>query len=300
MNNIKNTLIFIHIPKAGGSTLATIINRNFSQDEIFGVRVAEIEKIYKNKDSFAAKIAERKGKIRFFSGHVPYGVHQYFSSPCDYINVLRHPVDRIISEYYYILKSRKHECHLAMKNKTLKEYVSSNMDIVSNYQTRLLSGRWAVLCGVSELSKNALREAKNNLRKYFKIVGILERFDETLLVLKKSFGWKNIYYTKKNVTKDRHNKIYLSKDEIPEDIISIIRRNNVMDLELYSFANHLLDESIKNYGTSFSDDLSIFKRRNKIYWIIVYIFTLIWERTTKRIIRKFLKIFCKIKKYVLL
>ena len=53
---------------------------------------------------------------------------------------------------------------------------------------------------------SVLREAKKNLRRHFSFVGISERFDETLLLLGRTLGWRHVYYRPKLVNKNKPDK----------------------------------------------------------------------------------------------
>ncbi len=55
------------------------------------------------------------------------------------------------------------------------------------------------------------------IRAHFAVVGLSEKVDESLLLLKRSFGWKNIFYIKANVNKNR-----LAKEEVSKGTLNII------------------------------------------------------------------------------
>ena len=110
------------------------------------------------------------------------------------------------------------------------------------------------------IAPDALDRAKQNLRNNFKVVGVTERFDETLVVMKKTFGWGDVFYLRANTTLAKKRAGVIS----PE-IRDIILKNNELDFELWKFAGTLLDRSLANYGSSFKDDLRRFRRTNALY-----------------------------------
>lgn len=103
--------------------------------------------------------------------------------------MLREPVKRIISNYYFILKRGNHHTHkpLVENNYSLKEYVSSGIIAdTENAQVSLLSNNIDAPHG--SCAQEMLRTAIENLDQYFSIVGLTEYFDETLLFLKDHYN----------------------------------------------------------------------------------------------------------------
>ncbi len=252
----KNTLIFLHVPKVAGTTLMQILRRQFPANTEHNIYTRSIGHLEDLKNLSKEEIS----KLRLVHAHSPLVPHTFLVQGCDYITMLRNPVERVISQYYFILFSSESSVDGFRKDMTLRDYVESGAAIVNNMHVRLLCGiATPFTFDVGEpLPTNALEIAKENLKKHFKVVGITERFDESLLILQKSFGWKNVYYSRQYVSKKR-----LSQDEISPDILSIIEENNKLDKKLYEFAQSLLHESIEEYGPSFGKDLTHFKTRNR-------------------------------------
>jgi hypothetical protein len=131
---------------------------------------------------------------------------------------------------------------------SLKDYVSSGISKeMDNGQVRQLGGS-----KLSFVSKEHLEDAKNNIENCFSIVGFTERFDETLILLKKRFGWK-INYIRKNVTKNRPKK-----EQIDKATQEIIRRNNKLDLKLYDVVKKKFDKVISQID-GFKKEVIFFK-----------------------------------------
>ena len=82
----------------------------------------------------------------------------------------------------------------------------------------------------------ALERAKQNLRSHFDVVGLTEQFDTSLRLLRRRFGWKVRFYTRKNVTR-RKDQI----DDLDPETHSLLREANALDIELYQFARELFD-----------------------------------------------------------
>ncbi len=82
--------------------------------------------------------------------------------------------------------------------------------------------------------------AKSNLDRYFSVVGLVERFDETLILLQKAFSWQPPLYIKQNVTSEAEKK----HAEISKATVEKIKQYNAMDVELYDYAVQRFEEQL--------------------------------------------------------
>jgi len=259
----EKLLIFLHIPKAAGTTLYGIIEHQFPHNAIFTIGGVNIQK---SINEFKNLPKKERQKIRCLRGHMPFGLHNYWTQSAIYITLLRHPVARIISHYYYVLRTPGHYLHnkVTSKKMSLSDYVDSGVSPeLTNGQTRLISGVEKVdsVNGNEPVSADILEVAKRNLN-HFAAVGLSERFDESLILFKRLLGWKNIFYVEQNVTRSRP-----SIQEISRQTIRIIENHNKLDLELYEFAKQKFEQLICEQGASFKSELRTFQRLNKVYGI---------------------------------
>jgi hypothetical protein len=227
--NENKIAIFVHIPKTAGSTLRSILKKQYDSPEIcFGNKEEMISKL----NNFSE---EKWEQIKCINGHILFGIHQYLSNrPYVYYTMLRDPVEHVISEYYYILREPHNMAHDKVKNMSFEEFITSDefKGRTSNRQTCFISGE----------RKNDLSHAKENLSQYFSVVGITEMFDESVFLMGKELGWKGVSYKKKkNVTQNRPKS-----DEFPKHVIEIIKENNELDIELYNFGKQLLEKKIQS------------------------------------------------------
>ena len=61
-------------------------------------------------------------------------------------------------------------------------------------------------------TREIVEQAKYNLRHHFSVVGLSERLEESLALMKMRFGWKLSSYSSFNVTRSRPKK-----RDLPED-----------------------------------------------------------------------------------
>ena len=205
MPEAKATVIFIHVPKAAGTTLHRIIETAVSAVENI---YHQWRKILSNPSRSSKKLSpSRKKKIKMLRGHMPFGLHALLPQNATYITILRHPVERIISHYYYVLRTPEHYLHadVAANKIDLENYVYRGISTeLDNGQTRLLSGYLSGAVHNQDIdyggcTREMLEKAKNNLSNHFSVVGLSEHFDESLLLMKQRLGWRSPYYVKHRV-----------------------------------------------------------------------------------------------------
>ena len=262
-----NTIIFLHIPKTGGRSLQNILLRKYSSDEV-------ITDAHNRLDEIAEWSDDRKRRIRYLQGHFIYGAHKILPQKCSYITNLRDPIDRVISHYYFIKRSTSHPLHdtVVRQDMNLEDYITSGVcDEVSNDQARLIAG-------VSRSSPvdldEMLKMAKDNIDSKFLVVGLLEEFNKTLVLLKRRLGLRNIFYGIRNKTVGRP-----LKEQIPERTLRLISERNYADIELYAYAKENLSEIIEGEGTTFINEVRIFELLNRPYSNVFHL-----ARTMKNII----------------
>ncbi|MBN1257224.1 MAG: sulfotransferase family 2 domain-containing protein [Planctomycetes bacterium] len=259
MPNPEPLQIFLHIPKAAGSTLQAIIYNNFRPEEIYWI---DPNRIDESLAEFADLSEEAQGRIRLLGGHMGFGVHQLAKRPCKYFTMLREPVARIISMYHYIRTDPQHFLYHEVNAMALQDFVKTGVSAqFANGQTRLLDQS---LCGKSigsleradykECTSASLARAKANLRDHFTVIGISENFNASLLLLKQTFGWNRISYSKINVNRKRP-AIF----NINIETLTAIAEANKFDTELYLYGKELLREKITGEGTKFFFKMMLFK-----------------------------------------
>lgn len=270
-----DTLIFLHIPKAAGTTLNKIIDRQFKGNAIFAnnkVVRSELGDDWKKHDpihreEIAKKhlqslSSEEKKSIKLLRGHMEFGWHSYFENSCTYITFLRNPIERVISQYYYIkrLKGHKLEQIISDENLSLSDFVERGLSVVTdNGMTRKIAGL-SDNVGFQQYDRGLLDVAKQNIEKHFKFVGISEHFDESLMILGDVLGWKNLHYYNRNVTVNRTKALTIEQSEIDK-----VKKHVDLDLELYDFALKSFNSTYALKQDEYNRKLKKFQNLNATY-----------------------------------
>ena len=251
------TVLFIHIPKAAGSTLQTIVRRQYRWWQVYTIGGSDISAAVQKFRS----LPERKRKhLRLVMGHMPYGIHECVPRPSAYFTLMRHPVYRMLSHYQYVRRTATHYLHEAVTkdNLSFREYSESELSSeLHNGQARLLAG----LTGADGMSEDVFATARANLDS-FATVGIAESFDESVLLMQHRFGWGTPYYVKKNVTPPAATP---SIDSYTRQ--AILERNEV-DVALYQYATDRLRTEVAEEGPAFQLKLEQLRKMNQHYMCI--------------------------------
>lgn len=221
-------LIFLHLPKNAGTSMNSILKKNYSSDEIYEVRF-NVDRSG-NLEEFKGMPQDDRDKIKFLSGHFNFGLHTYFSNPFQYVSMMRHPVERTVSFYNYIKRKENHRLKDVVKDKSLIECVREVKDFdVVNGQARKLSG--------TDDESLMLEKALENIDNHFAFMGIQEYFEESILLLGHKLNTKVGYLSHLNKAGADH--------QIDNQLIEEIEKLNQVDLELYEIMKKRFFEELK-------------------------------------------------------
>jgi hypothetical protein len=246
-----DALIFVHPPKTAGSTLSRIMDWEYDPWDICDI---DGRFYYWSLQRIRAWPEKRLAKIRLFKGHMPFGLHRSIPQPASYITMLRNPIERTLSEYYY---RRHRQTHLIAdrdaKLLSFEEYVKTVP--YGNPQTKSIAGMecnfdyhwYSIVPSYRFYSGRCTREtyeiARSNLVRHFSLVGITERFEETLALAKVLFGWKIGCYTSMRQGPKRPRR-----EEISARQRALVEKYHEFDMELYSYGVSLLEEALAEHS----------------------------------------------------
>lgn len=135
-------LVFLHLPKTGGTTLHHHFSEHFAPEEICPERFSNLAEVP----------AEAMMRYRYFSGHFYFSDLRFIPGPLYIVTVLRDPVERVLSTYYFWKRHRPEVIReqglagpAAARANDLAGFLDSTepvvLDGISNTMARYLAGR---------------------------------------------------------------------------------------------------------------------------------------------------------------
>ena len=228
----KKQSSFLHLPKTAGTTVNRLIEWEYRLTEMYSIDPV----LFEWSAAHLRKLSpQRLRRIRIFKGHMLYGLHEVLPQPATYITVLRDPVDRVISSYYFMRSYKLHPLYwkLRRENWSLEDFVRKTRR--DNVQSKIVAGAdYAPPC-----TREVADQARHNLRHHFSVVGLSERLEESLALMKLRFGWKLNSYSSFNVTRSRPKK-----RDLPQATLDLIHQKNAFDVELYECGREIFEESV--------------------------------------------------------
>jgi hypothetical protein len=242
-------IAFLHIPKTAGTTLNSILSGEYAPHEYHEImmrgmnwilpRPAIIRRplISFSKIRRLRTAVRNQPGLRLVRGHFDLSIARHLPADTRFFTLLRDPVERAISHYYHYRRRLVDRVHPLAMRSTLTEWVSGcGLVEMDNGQTRRLAGEMNLPCG--RVTPAMLERAMSRLAQ-FAVVGITERFDESLLLLQDAFGWRCQRAAASNVGENRPPRI-----EVGAATLQAIEDCNRFDRELYRFALDLFEEAI--------------------------------------------------------
>jgi len=219
-------LAFMHIPKTAGTTVTDILINEY------GAKLISI--IPRNYKTYTYPDLKEDFHVyknpSCITGHYlrPFVDFKEYNEKLEWFTFLRDPVKTFISLYIHQFTGK----HAKYKIE-FSEWMTT-----FNRKNRIVN--WIA-------GENNLEKAKEIIEGKFKFIGITEKFDESLVLLKEKFNLRSIDYSVKMKSRDSHLKNQILNNLARfEDQIML---NNNLDTELYQYAlNKIFPLQIEEMG----------------------------------------------------
>ena len=253
----SSPLIFPHMPKTGGMSLFAAFA------ELWGTSIADLYNISARAPQVAIAAVNDQSRA-VFCGHFSYGLHEWLNRPSYYVTVLREPVARMVSLYHFIRP--RWEGGRALLKQYREAGLSSppvgaipefNLDFMPWMQAGRESAATFFECPSAELDNGMVRRisgyglnpvpcpgseldrAKDNIERSFSVVGLLERYPETLDLMARTFDLPALKENRVNSTRQKENQAPLG-----ESLLRKIREQNELDSALYDWVADRFDTKL--------------------------------------------------------
>lgn len=250
--------IFIHIHKCGGSSLSALLRRNLRQPLPQLCASGEIDEL--KPPGLVASILRTARRDGFVMGHLGYGTHRIFSSPCRYFTMLREPRQRIISLWRHAVSSPDAYYHDVAKGLDFPSFLGMRRPLeLDNGLVRFLSGDpsgsniFINPKPFGALEQSDLDRAVDHLLASCSGFGLVEKFDESLLLLKPLLGLRTCLYGRLNETSSD-----VQKPVFPDDAMHLVE----LDQVLYRKAVTVFEQRMAELQPSFNASVERFQALN--------------------------------------
>lgn len=250
-------LVFLHIPKTAGMTFGQVMRHQYARGEVVNLNA---DGPAEAAQAWSTLPERRRARVKCVYGHLPLAPAMFGDQQANYITMLRDPIERSVSEYYYALRRPEHGLHpfLRRERMTLDRFVTTDLVTqICNEQVRRLSGADGPV-----QSGEFLDKALDNLRRHVVLAGLAERFDETLLLCRDLLGWNLLSYERLNV-----NRLRPTLERVSSATLAALNSLNRLDRELYRSVQKEFDRLVSEHGISARDVLAL-RRRSRLYGVV--------------------------------
>ncbi len=220
-------IIYLHIPKCAGTSMMGVLRRNYGK----GFFRCPVGGGWRKLGGLLPE--EKRGNVQCLTGHIPWGMHKYFENRAvKYVTMLRHPVERVVSLFWFIKTFKAHPYCKAAREMGLYRFCQADLfSDTDNGMTRWISGRDDV--GVLPISSKVegldLALAKGHIDGM--LVGFVNQFAASIDGFADELGWHDRTFSHKMKTKKKPNLKH-----IPYTTRQMIAERNHFDMELYEYA----------------------------------------------------------------
>ena len=226
---------FVHLQKTGGTALFQRLREGFGPQAVYPPPEdhGDVRAVI-DVDHLRARLREHGDGLQVITGHFPYCTVALLGGPVATFTVLRNPVDRTLS----LLRRRK-VVEARFRDLELEAIYEDAVlqDIIRNHMVKMLS-LTADEMGATPLTQpvtfddDRLARAKGNLDR-IDVVGLQERFDDFCVALETRIG--RTLGAPRFANRTPHSPV---SDALRDRIAA----DNQMDVELYRFAEQLVDD----------------------------------------------------------
>mgnify|MGYP005631491279 CR=1 FL=1 len=229
-------LRFLHIPKTAGTTLRDALFRLYPEPRfIFHGNIANDLRRYR------ALSLEQRGSIQLYFGHSPFRLPIDDLLGVDTITFIREPVSRVVSWFHHLLENKSPEMagFFPQQQFDLEFLLASGHEALNNLQARYLLGDADYGYCQNMDDQRIVDAAVERLAEEMRAFGLAERFDDSLLLFKRTLRWPLPLYRYRNV---RNSSMRLNLDA-PQ--LRKVRELNRIDIEIYHRAKRIFSERVR-------------------------------------------------------
>ena len=224
----SSKILFDHLPKCGGSSLHKYLEDHYPKRKIFTTNGNNPSA---SVDEFRNYPQSKRHGYDLVKGHLANQLIDYVHPDCLKVTVLRDPIDRIVSHYYYAKRSPQHYLYAKIHESamSLEDYVTSGLsEELRNWYTTHFSG--LKVADAEDNPEKSINDTLEVMVQKYDLIGFLDEYSSFTDTLRDQAKLRLSYQNRKvNVTQGR-----LAINDVHQSTISKIEQINQLDIVLYS------------------------------------------------------------------
>lgn len=181
-------VLFMHIPRTSGTAFRKAIEPNYPASERLCYYPGPPGIWYERFETLPAR---QLASFNFIAGHFVFGIHSYIDRSCEYITIIRDPIARVISNYWFAVRNKPGEItsnngHVFTLEEVLERHMLAELD---NLTVRCFGGYGEREARAGALGPEAYDAAVDNAQR-FRFIGHQDRSEEAWNCLRRIFGWQ--------------------------------------------------------------------------------------------------------------
>lgn len=218
-------LVFHHLPKTAGTALSSGLHNFYGESHYkwFHGPAGVLEEMTKGTE------------LRAIGGHfhLNHPLARALTEPVVMVTLFRDPVDRVISNYYYIRNNTEHPAHPVARDNSLKEVYEKGLGVkihVVDSITKMVS--------ITNVPGKYLASAKNMVNRYT-FFGLQEQTNVMEALMRRFFNNDQFFIPLLTARSMRP-----AVEEVDLETIRLIKNHNQQDIALYEYVKEVYDRKI--------------------------------------------------------
>ena len=262
----RPTLVHLHIPKCGGTTVSRMLKSRMlagapwlARDLDLTLGLPSAGALEDRLTKLAALPEDKRQRVRSLEAHCGWGLQDRVPSPTLTFTYLRDPVRRVLSVHHAVKRDGLVDASESLDDFLTRLAPPRPAWHFDNGMVRYLAGADTDILDVptGDVTNDHLELAWERLRS-LPMFGLLERFDDSASMLLEKLGWSRAIHRRSN-TMSASRGI----DTLSADTRDLLQSRTNLDAQLYARAQEDFERRVVDGGIAFTQRVQRFKRFNR-------------------------------------